>query len=140
MDAKIKEYILKQPADRQAILADIHAIIIDKDNTVTAAIEPMMGKEMILYKAQGMMKYGLSGVKNYMSLHCLPIYGSPVLYYKYKQLLPDANFQKGCINFLKADQMPLNMVKQLLTECSTIDLLKMREAYLKERKEKKRAK
>jgi hypothetical protein len=59
---------------------------------------------------------------------------------KYKALLPAANFQKGCINFTLAEQMPLNIVKQLFTECSSIDLVKMREDYLKERKEKQKVK
>ena len=140
MDTKIKDYILSQPADRQAILTDIHSIILDKDKTVTATIEPMMGKEMMMYKAKDMMKYALSSVKNYMSLHCLPMYGSPTVFNKYKALLPAANFQKGCINFTLAEQMPLNIVKQLFTECSSIDLVKMRENYLKERTEKQKVK
>jgi hypothetical protein len=136
MDTKIKDYILKQPADRQSILSDIHSVVMDKDKTVVATIEPMMGKEMIMYKAKGMMKYALSSVKNYLSLHVLPMYGSPNVYNKYKALLPEANFQKGCINFIAAEQMPLNIVKQLFSDCSTIDLVSMREEYLKEKKAK----
>jgi len=54
---------------------------------------------MIVYNAPGIFKYGLSSVKNYMSLHVLPIYGSASLHSKYKALLLNANFQKGCINF-----------------------------------------
>lgn len=140
MDTKINDYILKQSADRQAILTNIHSIIMDRDKTVVATIEPMMGKEMIMYKAKGMMKYALSSVKNYMSLHCLPMYGSPTLFNKYKALLPDANFQKGCINFTTAEQMPSNIVRQLFTDCSKIDLVKMREEYLKQKKEKGKVK
>jgi hypothetical protein len=140
MDTNIKDYILKQSPERQGILTDIHSIIIDKDKTVVATIEPMMGKEMIMYKAKGMMKYALSSVKNYMSLHCLPMYGSPAIFNKYKALLPDAVFQKGCINFTSAKQMPLKIVKQLFTECAPIDLVKMREEYLKQKKGKGKVK
>jgi hypothetical protein len=140
MDTKIKEYISMQPVDRQSILTDIHSIIMDKDKTVVATIEPMMGKEMMMYKAKGMMKYALSSVKNYMSLHCLPMYGSPVLFNKFKAMLPDASFQKGCINFTTTEQMPLEKIRQLFTECSKIDLAKMREEYLEQKKQKKKAK
>jgi hypothetical protein len=140
MDTKINDYVSKQSADRQAILTNIHSIILDKDKTVTATIEPMMGKEMMMYKAKGMMKYALSSVKNYMSLHCLPMYGSPAIFNKYKALLPAANFQKGCINFTTADQMPLKIINQLFTDCSTIDLVKMREEYLQQKKQKAKAK
>jgi len=86
MDQKIKNYIKAQPAERQSVLAEIHAIILDKDKTAIAEISPMMGKEMIIYKANGSMKYGLASVKNYMSFHVLPIYGSKSLYEKYKAL------------------------------------------------------
>ena len=137
MDQKIKNYILAQPADRQSILSDIHSIILDQDKSVTSEIEPMMGKEMIIYKANGMMKYGLAGVKNYMSLHVLPIYGSKTLFEKYKSLLTRANFQKGCINFDTAEKMPLDIVRQLISDCAKVDLKKIREDQLNERKKAK---
>ena len=132
------EFISQQPSERQKLLTQIHKIIIKEDKTVTADIEPMMRKEMIVYKS-GIFKYGLSSVKNYMSLHLLPMYGSPVIYSKYKALLPKANFQKGCINFNNEEEMPLNIVKQLIHDCSKIDLLKIREDYIQSKKEKTKA-
>lgn len=81
------------------LLAAIHETILRYDKTVKPVIAPMMGKEMINYMAPGTFNYGLSSVKNYMSLHIMPIYGSSVLHEKYKKLLPLASFQKGCINF-----------------------------------------
>jgi hypothetical protein len=140
MDQKTRNYILTQPADRQAILSDIHSIILDKDKSVISEIAPMMGKEMIIYKSRGMMKYGLAGVKNYMSFHVLPIYSSKSLFEKYKSLLNKANFQKGCINFDTGEKMPLDIVRQLISDCSKVDLVKIREDYLKERKLKAKAK
>jgi glycine/serine hydroxymethyltransferase len=140
MDQKIRNYILTQPVDRQAILSDIHSIILDNDKSVISEIAPMMGKEMIIYKSYGVMKYGLAGVKNYMSLHVLPIYGSKTLYEKYRSLLNKANFQKGCINFDIAEKMPLDILRQLISDCSKVDLKKIREEYLKEKKLKTKAK
>jgi hypothetical protein len=134
MDTKVEHYISAQPSDRQNVLNAIHSIIAEEDKTVVPIVEPMMGKEMIVYKGKGFMKYGLAAVKNYMSLHVMPIYGSKTLFAKYKALLHKANFQKGCINFKTADQMPLDIIRQLITDCSKIDLLKIREEYLKEKK------
>ena len=134
MDQKTRNYILTQPVDRQSILTDIHSIILEIDKSVISEIAPMMGKEMIIYKNKGMMKYGLAGVKNYMSLHVLPIYGSKTLYEKYKLLLNKANFQKGCINFDTAEKMPLDIVRLLISDCSKVDLTKIREDYLNEKK------
>ena len=129
----IKDYISKQPLDRQNILTSIHKTIVETDKSVKAEVETMMGKEMIVYKGKGHMKYGLASVKNYMSLHVMPIYGSSMLYSKYKTLLNKANFQKGCINFENEDKMPLDIVQQLIVDCSTIDLIKIKEDYLKQK-------
>jgi len=118
-------YISAQPEERQAILASIHDIIIATDNSVVAEVSPMMGKEMIIYKAKNIFKYGLASVKDYMSLHVLPMYGSPVIYGKYSKLLDKAKFQKGCINFKTADVMPLPIVKELIADCAPIDLADM---------------
>jgi hypothetical protein len=136
----IAEFISTQPEDRQELLMQLHNIIIQKDKTVTPVIAPMMGKEMIIYNAPGIFKYALASVKNYMSLHVLPMYGSPVIYEKYKALLKDASFQKGCINFKSKDEIPLKIVKELITECAKIDLLAIREEQLRARSKKKSAK
>ena len=131
----ISEFISQQRPERQKLLKQIHEIIIKADKSVTADIEPMMGKDMIVYKCDT-FKYGLASAKDYMSLHLLPIYGSPVLHAKYKTILKDASFQKGCINFKTAEEMPLNNVKDLMTDCAKIDLKAMREKQLKSRAKK----
>jgi hypothetical protein len=134
MNMEIEVYITSQPEDRQKILSDIHRVILENDKSVIASVESMMGKEMILYKGKGVMKYGLASVKNYISLHVLPIYGSNTLHSKYKRLLPLANFQKGCINFKNENEMPIDIVRELISDCSSFDLTKMREEYLKSKK------
>ena len=132
-------YIQQQLAERRQILKDIHAIILANDKTVTAVVEPMMGKEMIIYKGKGLMKYGLASVRNYMSLHVLPMYMSPKIYDRYKTLLSGANFQKGCINFSGGAEMPLNIVQQLIIDCAAVDLVKIKNDYLQAKKKVKQA-
>jgi len=117
-------------------MTDIHAIIMSNDKTVVAEVGTMMGKEMILYKAKGFFKYGLSGVKNYMSLHAMPIYASPKLHTRYEALLNKAKFQKGCINFKTAEEMPLDIATQLIADCSKIDLLAIMNEYKANKKKK----
>lgn len=140
MNPTIEKFLAAQDLDRQSAMKIIHAIIMDEDKTVVPTVEPMMGKEMIIYKDRGMMKYGLASVKGYMSLHLLPIYASKALFDKYKALLDKARFQKGCINFESIDMMPLEIVRQLFADCSRVDLVKMREDQLKERKLKSKLK
>jgi hypothetical protein len=134
----ISKFISKQSIERQKLLNEIHETIIQTDQNIKAQVELMMGKEMIVYKASGVFKYGLSSVKNYLSLHVMPIYGSAILYSKYKNLLKTANFQKGCINFKSEADIPLNILKQLIEDCSKIDLRKIKEEYIKSKKQSPR--
>ncbi|CAN5621297.1 hypothetical protein BH10BAC5_BH10BAC5_02800 [soil metagenome] len=131
----ITEFLSKIDPERKKLMTDIHKIISEGDKTVKAEVGKMMGKDMILYNAPCSFKYGLASVKEHMSLHCLPIYGSVKLHEKYKQKFVNAKFQKGCINFKNDEEMPLNFVKELIKDCSKIDLAKIREEYLKNKKE-----
>ncbi len=116
------EFISSMPAERQATLTAIHEAILANDNGVIPVIKPMMGKEMILYEQHKYMKYGLASTKNYMSLHCLPMYMVPAIHTKYEGQLPDAKFQKGCINFTDGEQLPIEILTDLLTECAAINI------------------
>ncbi|MES2274411.1 MAG: hypothetical protein V4592_00195 [Bacteroidota bacterium] len=130
----IPEYISSQPAERQEFMTALHEVIMANDKSVVPMIEPMMGKEMILYKEKCYMKYGLSGVKNYISLHCMPIYMNPVLHGKYADLLPAAKLQKGCINFTDAAEMPVEIAAGLITDCAGISIAAMLENRNKKKK------
>ncbi|MGC4038350.1 MAG: DUF1801 domain-containing protein [Chitinophagaceae bacterium] len=132
----IPEFIKTQPQERQKLLSDLHAIIVEMDKTISPEISQMMGTQMIIYNAPGTFKYGLASVKNHMSLHLLPMYSSPALYEKYKTILPNASFQKGCINFRNELEMPLKIVKNLISDCSKIDLPAIRQQQLASRRKK----
>jgi hypothetical protein len=130
----IQEYLSNAPTERQELLSTLHETIIVNDPNVKPVIKPMMGKDMILYEDQCYMKYGLANTKNYMSLHCLPIYMNPGLHAKYVALLPTAQFQKGCINFTSAGEMPLATVTALIGECASINIAAMLENRKKKSK------
>jgi len=123
----ITDYLSSAPAEWQATLTTLHEAILANDPSVIPAIKPMMGKEMILYEERCYMKYGLAVTKNYMSLHCLPMYMNPALHGKYAGLLPDAKFQKGCINFTDGASMPPAVVTALIVECAAISIADMLE-------------
>jgi hypothetical protein len=71
-----------------------------------------------------------------MALHALPMYVSNVIYEKYKGLLKTVSFQKGCINLKNMDEMSLKIVKDLIADCSKIDLPAIRENQLKSKSKK----
>jgi len=130
---EITEFINTQPTERQETLTTIHQTILANDTNVIPAIKPMMGKEMILYEQLNYMKYALASAKNYMSLHCLPMYMNPAIHAKYLPLLPNANFQKGCINFTNMKEFPLEVLTAFIAECSSVNIAEV----LENRKNKK---
>ncbi len=128
------EFIAQHAAERQPLLSKLHEAILANDASVSPVVEGMMGKEMIVYKCKGTMKYALSSVAKYMSLHLMPIYMNPALHAKYQALLPAAKFQKGCINFETEAELPVAVVAELIRDCAPFDLVKMREEQLRSRK------
>lgn len=123
----IAEFISGAPGERQAVLTALHEAIIENDPTVIPVVKPMMGKEMILYEGRSYMKYGLASTKNHMSLHCLPMYMNPALHQQFEKLLPDAKFQKGCINFKHEAAMPVAVVVRLIIDRSAVSVADMLE-------------
>jgi hypothetical protein len=123
-----EQYISGQRPDRIGLLSEIHSIILQEDKMVDAAVGLMMGKEMILYKENNRyFKYGLSSVKQYISLHLMPIYGGSPLHARYRKLLPQAQFQKGCINFVSAADVPPDILHQLFADCARVNITAMLE-------------
>jgi hypothetical protein len=116
------EFLAGLPADRQQLMDTLHETIIANDPKVTFSIKPMMGKEMIMYEQGNYMKYALASVKSHMSLHCLPMYMNASLHAKYTPLLPAAKFQKGCINFTDAADIPVAIVATLIADCAPVNL------------------
>jgi hypothetical protein len=57
----------------------------------------------------------------------------PALHAKYAALLPNADFQKGCINVKSVSALSLPILKQLYGECAKVDIA----AMLAARKKKK---
>jgi hypothetical protein len=125
------DYILKQDVGRRPILSSIHAIILQEDKSVIHHVGAMMGKDMILYTEKGHFKYGLASAKNYITIHSMPIYGGSSLHKKYQELLPAARFQKGCLNFKTAADMPLETIRQLFADCARVSIAVMMEKRAK---------
>jgi hypothetical protein len=121
------EFISSLPSERQALLTELHKAIMSNDPSISAVVKPMMGSEMILYEERGYMKYGLASTKKYMSLHCLPMYMNPSLHTKFTARVPEAKFQKGCINFADQAELPPTRVGTLIAECATISIADMLE-------------
>ena len=121
------EFISTAPEERQVFLTTLHETVVANDPTVIPVVKPMMGKEMILYEEKSYMKYGLASTKSHISLHCLPMYMNPALHEKFQKLLPNAKFQKGCINFKDEAAMPVAILARVIADCSAVNIAEVLE-------------
>ena len=123
-----KEYLDSLEPDRKSLLSQIRALLMKHDKNITETVTTMMGKRMLVYQAEGgIFKYALASVMTHMSFHSMVLYGSSELFggtglrEKYERLLPKAKFQKACINFRMADQVPLDVMEQLIKESAALE-------------------
>lgn len=122
-----KEYLDSLPPERREVIAKLREYILKADPLVKEVVGSMMGKEMLIYLQGDTMKYALSSVKNYMSLHSMVMYGSSIrfggggLREKFEKLMPKAAFQKGCVNFKNAVELPLDVAKKFIAEMATVE-------------------
>ncbi|MDP4220878.1 MAG: DUF1801 domain-containing protein [Bacteroidota bacterium] len=122
-----KEYIDSLPEDRKEVISKLRLLILKSDPLVKEVVAGMMGREMLVYMQGDFMKYALSSVKDHMSFHSMVMYGSSIrfggsgLREKFEKLLPKAKFQKGCINFKNALQMPLDIAEKFVKEMATVE-------------------
>lgn len=117
------EYIALQEPARRALLASVHKAILKANKKITTEVSKMMGADMIQYKLSNYFAYALGSGKAHISLHALPMYMHKPIHEKYSKLFSKAKLQKGRINFKNADQLPLNILEQFLTDCANVDLV-----------------
>ena len=122
-----KQYLDTLPKERKVIISKLREYILKSDPLVKEVVAGMMGREMLMYMQGDFMKYALSSVKDHMSFHSMVMYGSSVrfggggLREKYEKLLPKAKFQKGCINFKSALQLPLDVAEKIVKEMAKVE-------------------
>jgi hypothetical protein len=122
-----KQYIESLPEDRKEVISKLRELILKSDPLVKEVVGGMMGKEMLVFMQGDIMKYALSSMKEHMSFHSMVMYGSSLrfggsgLREKFEKLLPKAKFQKGCINFKNAMQMPLDIAEKFIKEMAKVE-------------------
>jgi uncharacterized protein YdhG (YjbR/CyaY superfamily) len=131
VDMTPAQFIDSIESPRKELISAIHILIVKTNKGLVPEVSDMMGKQMLIYKNKGFFTYALASVKSHMSLHLMPSYANPALHAKYSKLLNKAKFQKGCINFKKEEEMPLDIVEHLVTECSKVDMKALMEKFKK---------
>jgi uncharacterized protein YdhG (YjbR/CyaY superfamily) len=101
------EYLAELPEDRREAIAKLRAMIRKAAPKVTEG----MNYGMIEFSL-GEPLFCLASQKNYLSL-----YADPDLLAQYKSRLGKLNCGKSCLRFKSLDQLPLDVVGELIAEC-----------------------
>lgn len=149
-----KQFIDSLPEDRKEVISKLRELILKSDPLVKEVVAGMMGRDSLIFLQGDMMKYALSSVKEHMSFHSMVMYGSSIrfgtgdLRERFEKLLPKAKFQKGCVNFKNAMQLPLDVAEKFIAEMARAEYpppqfkasMEKNAAKLKAKREKAKAK
>lgn len=103
------------------IAIDQLAQLIDEyDTTVQRSVSRVMTSQGLLYEQQDIMKYAITCHNKHISLHLMPIYCYAELHNKFKKIIKSGKFQKGCINFVDYNNLPLAEIAQLISESAAM--------------------
>lgn len=107
-----QEFLNNLPTDRKTEVEKVWQVI--RDNVPDGYNEEIDAK-FLSFKTGKDWYVALANQKNYISLHLMPIYVYPELRAKF-----DANNQKlkcgkGCINFKKAEDLPLSVIAEIIS-------------------------
>ena len=74
-----------------------------------------VGPKYLIFKAVDQQYVALANQKNYISLHLIPLYIFPELQAKLDAGGKKLKCGKGCINFKRAEELPLEVIAEIIS-------------------------
>lgn len=104
-------YLAALPADRRDV---VDAVWQDVRRAMPAGYTEHIGPKFLSFKADEEWYVALANQKNYISLHLVPVYCFPELDAKLTAAGPKLKRGKGCINFKRAEELPLAVIGEII--------------------------
>ncbi len=120
--ATVKDYLAEMPAERRREVEIVHGVV---SRNLPEGYQEVMAWGMIswsvplavypdTYNKQPLMLAALANQKNYISLYLNTVYAVP----EFRALLVGSGRKlkmgKGCINFKRADELPLEVIGDII--------------------------
>lgn len=112
------DFIAGLPAERQQPAAQAWQLV---RQAVPAGYTEHIGPKYLEFRAGKDMYVGLANQKNYLSLHLVPMYLTPELQEQLAAAAPKLKMGKGCVNFNKMEELPLEALAELIAATSLAD-------------------
>lgn len=107
-----EEFLSNIPIDRRTEIEKVWQTI--RDNIPSGYSEEIDAK-YLSFKADKEWYVALANQKNYISLHLVPTYLYPELKAKLDNSGKKLKCGKGCINFKTADELPLDIIAEIIS-------------------------
>jgi len=115
--AGMKTIKIKRPPPTS--LADILVrLIIENDPSVTGNPGLLMGEKGVVFHRGSDFAYAVTTGKTRVTLHVMAIHCQPELHARYKKLIRNGDFGKGCIRFKPDASVEQDVVAQLIRDCA----------------------
>lgn len=106
-----EHYLEGLPAERRSEVDKVWRVV--RKNMPKGYIEEI-GPKFISFKADADWYVALASQKNYISLYLMPVYVFPELKAKLDDAVKNLKCGKSCINFKKAEDLPLDTVGEIV--------------------------
>lgn len=106
-----KQYLAELPPERREEVEKVWRVV--RGNMPKGYVEEI-GPKFISFKADEDWYVALANQKNYISLYLIPLYVFPELKAKLDASAPRLKCGKSCINFKKADELPLDVIAEVV--------------------------
>ena len=106
-----KKYLDGLPPERRGEVEKVWRVV--RQNVPGGYVEEV-GPKFLTYKAGEEWYVALANQKNYISLYLMPLYVYPELKAKLDASGKNLKCGKSCINFKRADELPLEVVAEVV--------------------------
>jgi hypothetical protein len=131
-----EQYLSNLPADRSREVETVWRLV--RENMPQGYVEQIDSK-FLSFRAEGEWYVALANQKNYISLYLMPIYIFPELKARLDESAKRLKCGKSCINFKRAEELPLEAVKEIVASNDSESYKKRVRKVRSEAKEKRQA-
>lgn len=106
-----EQYLNSLPPERREAIDRVWRLV--REN-VPGGYEEEVGPKFLSFKAGADWYVALADQKNYVSLYLMPLYVFPDLRAKFDAAAGNLKCGKSCINFKRAEDLPLDVIAEIL--------------------------
>ncbi|MFC6225720.1 DUF1801 domain-containing protein [Hymenobacter artigasi] len=112
------DFIAALPTERQQPATQVWQLV---RQAVPAGYTEHIGPKYLEFRAGAQMYVGLANQKSHLSLHLVPMYLMPALQEQLAAAAPMLKMGKGCVNFNKMEELPLDALAGLIAATPLAD-------------------